>query len=111
MQPATNFHVRKATQSDADRLRQILNEIITIGGTTALETKFTASAFEKYFLSGPNCIICFVAESPNGESIGFQSLTQWTAYQNVTIYKRPRRDKPEPCCPGSPPRAARSLRN
>jgi L-amino acid N-acyltransferase YncA len=71
-----NFRIRQATAADSAALRQILNDIIAIGGTTALETPLSTAAFNEYFLTGWDCIVCFIAESLNGKAVGFQSLTR-----------------------------------
>lgn len=70
------FHVRPTTSADGVALRQILNDIIAIGGTTALETPLSIAAFDEYFLTGRDCIACFTAESSEGKAVGFQSLTR-----------------------------------
>ena len=69
------FRIRKATGDDAVALCRILNEIITIGGMTAIETLLSVVEFDEHFLTGADCIICFVAEALDGEALGFQSLT------------------------------------
>ena len=71
-----DFRIRLAAPGDAFVLCQILNEIIVIGGTTAIETPLSMAEFEDHFLTGPDCIVCFVAEASNGEPVGFQSLTR-----------------------------------
>jgi GNAT superfamily N-acetyltransferase len=71
-----DFRVRQATPGDTFWLCQILNKIIAIGGTTAIETPLSLAEFEDHFLIGRDCIICFVAEASNGELAGFQSLTR-----------------------------------
>ena len=45
-QTKTEFLVRQAMPSDAGQPRRILNEIITTGATTALETQLTPFAFK-----------------------------------------------------------------
>ncbi len=45
---------------------------------TALELPLSITAFNEFFLTGPNCIACFVAESFAGAALGFQSLTRNT---------------------------------
>ncbi|MCP3687388.1 MAG: GNAT family N-acetyltransferase [Gammaproteobacteria bacterium] len=57
-------------------MRVLLNEIIHVGGTTAMEFPLSDEEFEDYFLCGPNFIYCNVATDSNNEVLGFQSLTR-----------------------------------
>lgn len=72
----TEFQIRQTTTGDAPALCRILNEIIAIGGTTAMETPLSVTEFDEVFLTGRECIVCFLAESLQGEALGFQSLTR-----------------------------------
>lgn len=65
---------RKAILEDAGQLREILNDIIKIGGTTAIEAPLTQDEFVDYFLRGRNHICCFVAVDEEGNLAGFQSM-------------------------------------
>jgi GNAT superfamily N-acetyltransferase len=76
MTPDIRLKIRQATSSDATHLCRILNEIITIGGTTALETMLSETDLNEHYISGPDCIICFVAEVFDGEMHGFQTLVK-----------------------------------
>lgn len=79
------FRIRPARAEDAAPLCALLNRIIAIGGTTALETPLTPERFAAVFLQGPRFLCCFVAEAegPEGEDaregesgalLGFQAL-------------------------------------
>lgn len=70
------FRIRQAAPGDAAALCQILNKIVTVGGMTAIETPLSVTEFDDHFLTGCDCIVCFVAEAMNGELLGFQSLTR-----------------------------------
>jgi len=70
------MQVRRAQDDDTPQLCGLLNEIIRIGGTTALEQPLTTQQFKDYFLEGPNHICCFVAEEESGSLLGFQALTK-----------------------------------
>lgn len=70
----TDILVREATIEDGSRLRELLNEIIEVGGTTAIETPLGLEEFANYYLHGENYICCFMAEDKNGIALGFQSL-------------------------------------
>jgi len=73
----TPLHVRPATAAAAEAMRQLLNATIAIGGSTALETPFSAEAFSAYFLAGPDLLSCLVAEDrETGRVLGFQSISR-----------------------------------
>ena len=64
---------RRATSADAEAMASLINEIIAIGGTTAIETPFTRASMDHEFVSGPHVMSCIVAEE-NDELLGFQVL-------------------------------------
>jgi L-amino acid N-acyltransferase YncA len=68
--------IRHASNDDSLELSRLLNEIIQIGGTTAIETPLSHQDFRDYFLSGKNHICCFVAEDDTGMLMGFQALAK-----------------------------------
>lgn len=68
------IRVRRATPEDAAALCEILNEIIALGGTTALETPHTPAELDDHYISGPTCLFCFMAETSDGTALGFQTL-------------------------------------
>jgi GNAT superfamily N-acetyltransferase len=74
---APDLTIRPATRDDAAPLSAILNRIIAIGGTTAFETPMTLADFDRHCLSGPDFILCLMAETADGgEALGFQSLVR-----------------------------------
>ena len=64
--PASSVHV--------PQMCDLLNEIIEIGGTTALETPFDHDTLARAYLSGDDHISCFVALDEAGDVAGFQAL-------------------------------------
>lgn len=64
--------VRNANMADAADLCMLLNEIIAIGGSTAIEKPLSESDFADYFLRGSDFVSCLVAEQE--ELVGFQAL-------------------------------------
>jgi len=68
--------VRPAVPADAADLSALLNAVITIGGTTALETPWTAAALDAAWISGPKRVSCMVAIDTEGAAAGFQLLTR-----------------------------------
>jgi GNAT superfamily N-acetyltransferase len=71
-----SIKIRRALSNDATSLCAILNEIISAGGTTALETNLTDRELDEHYISGPDCIFCFIAELDDGEALGFQTLVK-----------------------------------
>jgi len=72
---ARNYiETRHATKHDAAALCSILNEIIVIGGTTAYQKNLNEANFREHFLTGDNCINCFVAHQSDS-ILGFQALS------------------------------------
>lgn len=67
--------IRLAQEFDAPALADLLNEIIRIGGTTALETPFTAEAFLLHYIDGPDAVCCHMAEADR--PLGFQVLGRY----------------------------------
>ncbi|MEM7213912.1 MAG: GNAT family N-acetyltransferase [Pseudomonadota bacterium] len=70
----SEFLVRKATAEDIRSMCSLINEIIDIGGTTAHETPYTVSGFEKHYLNRSTLIACHVAVQESGAIAGFQSM-------------------------------------
>lgn len=66
--------IRQTTLDDASELSEILNEIIKIGGTTAMEEPLDIETLCDYFINGSNCVCCFTAENDDGLLVGFQAL-------------------------------------
>ena len=68
--------VRETDCSDGSELRILLNEIIEIGGSTAIEFPLSSSEFDANFLCGSGFICNHIAQSRDGEVLGFQALSQ-----------------------------------
>jgi len=66
--------VRTAKINDAEEMRVMLNEIVAIGGSTAIEEPLSASDITANYLDGPDHVCCFVAEDAKGRIAGFQAL-------------------------------------
>lgn len=65
--------VRPARQADAAVMAELINAIIAIGGTTAYEEAFDADSMDAAYISLPQLVSCFVAETDGG-IVGFQGL-------------------------------------
>jgi ribosomal protein S18 acetylase RimI-like enzyme len=72
----TIFSIREAAPEDAVPLTDLLNSIISIGGTTAHLSHFDAERMQREFIKPTLNISCLVAES-KGQIAGFQSL-EWS---------------------------------
>lgn len=66
--------IRLAKSGDEEELRTILNDIIAVGGTTAIEDPLSEAEFADYFLRGKDHISCYVAVDTQGSLAGFQSI-------------------------------------
>ncbi|MEM9500236.1 MAG: GNAT family N-acetyltransferase [Pseudomonadota bacterium] len=74
---ANTIEVRPVTAADSVSLAELLNEIIELGGTTALEEPFTPQQLADTYLIGPLVLNCVVAvDDGTGELIGFQTLVK-----------------------------------
>ncbi len=69
------LEIRLAAQSDAAAMALILNEIISIGGSTAYRKSFDAHGVIDTFISPKRGISCFLAVE-GSQVIGFQAL-EW----------------------------------
>jgi len=69
--------IRPAVAADAEAMGVLLNEIIRIGGTTAITTELSADEMREWFIYGANVVSCFVAIDAGGEILGFQSLSRY----------------------------------
>lgn len=97
---ATRFRIRPARAEDAPGLCDLLNRVIEIGGTTALERPLTTAEFTACFLEGPRFLCCFVAEEEGaGALLGFQALERSSKlpedWGDIATFARP-----EPKVPG-----------
>ena len=67
--------VRAATPGDARELCALLNEIISIGGSTAYEAPLAESEFLQHFIARPEVVSCVVAEDARATLLmGFQYI-------------------------------------
>ncbi|WP_425419290.1 N-acetyltransferase family protein [Oricola indica] len=71
---AGEFAVRPVGPADIPGLCALLNEIIRIGGTTAMETPMTIESFLDTFFRSQIQISFMVAEASGGDLLGFQVL-------------------------------------
>ncbi len=66
------IRIVSANPLHAGEMAEILNEIITAGGTTALTTRVTASELAERMAQGSERSAWHVAEAENGTVLGFQ---------------------------------------
>ncbi|MEL7526146.1 MAG: GNAT family N-acetyltransferase [Pseudomonadota bacterium] len=65
--------VRTALRSDADQMAELINRIISIGGTTAYREAFDGEKIISEFI-GPELAICCHVAVVDGKVCGFQAL-------------------------------------
>lgn len=69
--------IRPAVDADIEGMVALLNEIIRVGGTTAITNELSADEMRDWFTSGERVVSCFVAVDSDGAVIGFQSLSKY----------------------------------
>jgi len=67
------MHIRPASAVDARSLSELLNEIIALGGTTALKT-LTKADMISWIVSNPAQYAFLMAEDERGDALGFQAI-------------------------------------
>jgi len=68
----TKLHIRRAAIMDCRALAELLNEVITIGGTTAIVDTVTPDQLSKWM--GDENAVWHLAEDMNGNVMGFQYI-------------------------------------
>ena len=77
MKPCTEpLAIRPAVDADIEGMRTLLNEIIRVGGTTAITSELSPDEMREWFVSGEAVVSCLVAVDSDGTVIGFQSLSK-----------------------------------
>ena len=69
--------IRPSHVDDIEGMRTLLNEIIRVGGTTAITNELSPDEMREWFISGDNVVSCFVAVASDGIVAGFQSLSTY----------------------------------
>ena len=69
--------IRAASAADTEGKRTLLNEIIRVGGTTAITNELSPDEMREWFISGEAVVSCFVAVDSDGTIVGFQSLSTY----------------------------------
>ncbi len=69
--------IRPAIDTDIEGMRTLLNEIIRVGGTTAITTELSPAEMRQWFISCDAVVSCFVALDSDGTIVGFQSLSSY----------------------------------
>ncbi len=71
------LHVRPGTSSDLRQVSDLLNEIIAIGGTTALTTPMTRDDLEGWLFANRDKSAWQIAIDDAGDLLGFQWIGVW----------------------------------
>ena len=74
--PTESLTIRPAVDADIEGMRSLLNEIIRVGGTTAITSELSPDEMREWFVSGEAVVSCLVAVDSDGTVIGFQSLSK-----------------------------------
>ena len=69
--------IRAASADDTAGMRTLLNEIIRVGGTTAMTNELSPDEMREWFISGEKVVSCFVAVDSDRAIAGFQSLSKY----------------------------------
>ena len=69
--------IRPAVDTDTEGMRALLNEIIRVGGTTAITSELSPDEMREWFISGEAVVSCLVAVDSDGAIVGFQSLSTY----------------------------------
>lgn len=71
------LHVRRAGTLDSGAMCDLLNEIIAIGGTTALTTPMTRAALDSKMAKNADRSAWHIAEDASGVLLGFQWIAPY----------------------------------
>ena len=74
MSGAGDIAVRATLAGDVPELCALLNEIIAIGGTTAITEPLTEESFAAWAVNRPRGVSCMTAVGGDGRLLGFQTL-------------------------------------
>ena len=74
--PVEPLTIRSARAADTEGMRTLLNEIIRVGGTTAITNELSVGEMGEWFISGEKVVSCLVAVDSDGAVVGFQSLSK-----------------------------------
>jgi hypothetical protein len=80
--------VRTARPEDAAQMAENPNRIIAIGGTTAHETPKAADPVRDRYVTGPDVLSSFVAESV-GQMVGRPAVEWWRGEAHIGTFLRP----------------------
>ncbi|WP_299349121.1 GNAT family N-acetyltransferase [uncultured Shimia sp.] len=72
-----SLKIRHGTTADLRQISELLNEIISIGGTTALVAPMTRDDFEGWLFANRDRSAWHVAIDEAGELLGFQWIGVW----------------------------------
>src|SRR5690625_2181495 len=70
------MHIRHAEIDDAEELARLLSSTVAEGGKTAIDSALTGLEFAEWFITGPHCISCLIAEADD-KILGFQALERF----------------------------------
>ena len=77
--------LRPARHADIEGMRTLLNEIIRVGGTTAITSELSADEMREWFISGESDVACHVAADSDKTIIGLQSLSKYDTIPAASV--------------------------
>ena len=78
MPPSTErLAIRPAHNDDIEGMRTLLNEIIRVGGATAITNELSPAEIREWFITGDSVVSCLVAVDFDGAIVGFQWLSTY----------------------------------
>lgn len=77
--------VRRATLADARQMAALLNEIIALGGTTAMTNPVSRAEMDAHLRCHPDAAAWHVAEDEAGEILGFQWIAPHPALPDEAV--------------------------
>lgn len=79
--------IRKAAPADAPVMAELLNEIISIGGTTAHQLAHSAEDIRRHYLEGPDFLSAVVAEADSA-ILGWQAVSWYEGEAHIGTFVR-----------------------
>jgi len=73
----TGLRTRQAQPEDATALAALLNRVVDEGDKTAIHAHLDEADFRRWFIEGEHCLGCVVAETADGEPVGFQAYERY----------------------------------
>jgi L-amino acid N-acyltransferase YncA len=80
--------IRPATPMDAQAMAEVLNAVITVGGTTAHELPKSPDQVRRGYIDGPEVLSSVIVEEA-GTVVGWQSVEHWQGDAHIGTFVQP----------------------